>query len=106
MAQGTAEEIKANPNSITGQYLSGAKKIVLPEHRREGNGNLITIKGARANNLKNLDVDIPLGEFVCVTGVSGSGKSSLINEILNKGASAIINRTHANAGRTRGYFGP
>ena len=105
VAQGTAEEIKANPNSITGQYLSGAKKIVLPEHRREGNGNLITIKGAGANNLKNLDVDIPLGEFVCVTGVSGSGKSSLINEILNKGASAIINRTHANAGEHEAILG-
>ena len=105
VAQGTAEEIKANPNSITGQYLSGAKKIVLPEHRREGNGNLITIKDARANNLKNLDVDIPLGEFVCVTGVSGSGKSSLINEILNKGASAIINRTHANAGEHEAILG-
>lgn len=105
VAQGTAEEIKANPNSITGQYLSGAKKIVLPEHRREGNGKSITIKGARANNLKNLDVDIPLGEFVCVTGVSGSGKSSLINEILNKGASAIINRTHANAGEHEAILG-
>lgn len=105
VAQGTAEEIKANPNSITGQYLSGAKKIVLPEHRREGNGKSITIKGARANNLKNLDVDIPLGELVCVTGVSGSGKSSLINEILNKGASAIINRTHANAGEHEAILG-
>lgn len=105
VAQGTAEEIKANPNSITGQYLSGAKKIELPEQRREGNGKLITIKGARANNLKNLDVDIPLGEFVCVTGVSGSGKSSLINEILNKGASAIINRTHANAGEHEAILG-
>ena len=105
VAQGTAEEIKANPNSITGQYLSEAKKIELPEHRREGNGKLITIKGARANNLKNLDVDIPLGEFVCVTGVSGSGKSSLINEILNKGASAIINRTHANAGEHEAILG-
>ena len=105
VAQGTAEEIKANPNSITGQYLSRAKKIELPEHRREGNGKLITIKGARANNLKNLDVDIPLGELVCVTGVSGSGKSSLINEILNKGASAIINRTHANAGEHEAILG-
>lgn len=105
VAQGTAEEIKANPNSITGQYLSGVKKIELPEHRREGNGKLITIKGARANNLKNLDVDIPLGELVCVTGVSGSGKSSLINEILNKGASSIINRTHANAGEHEAILG-
>ena len=105
VAQGTAEEIKANPNSITGQYLSGTKKIELPEHRREGNGKLISIKGARANNLKNIDVDIPLGELVCVTGVSGSGKSSLINEILNKGASSIINRTHANAGEHEAILG-
>ncbi len=105
VAQGTAEEIKANPNSITGQYLSGVKKIELPEHRREGNGKLISIKGARANNLKNIDVDIPLGELVCVTGVSGSGKSSLINEILNKGASSIINRTHANAGEHEAILG-
>ena len=82
-----------------------AKKIELPEHRREGNGKLISIKGARANNLKNIDVDIPLGELVCVTGVSGSGKSSLINEILNKGASSIINRTHANAGEHEAILG-
>lgn len=99
VAQGTAEEIKACKNSITGQYLSGAKKIEVPRHRREGNGKFITIKGARENNLKNVDVDIPLGKLVCVTGVSGSGKSSLINEILFKGASNITNRTKDPAGK-------
>lgn len=99
VAQGTVEEIKACKNSITGQYLSGAKKIEVPRHRREGNGKFITIKGARENNLKNVDVDIPLGKLVCVTGVSGSGKSSLINEILFKGASNITNRTKDPAGK-------
>ncbi|XVG95783.1 excinuclease ABC subunit UvrA [Eubacteriales bacterium KG127] len=85
VAQGTVEELKKNPDSITGQYLSGVKKISVPNHRREGNGKKISIKGAAANNLQNVDVDIPLGKFVCVTGVSGSGKSSLINEVLYKG---------------------
>ena len=99
VAQGTVEDIKACPDSITGQYLSGKKKITVPKTRREGNGKFITIKGAAENNLQHIDVDIPLGKFVCVTGVSGSGKSSLINEILNKGASKIINRTKDEAGR-------
>ena len=81
---GTFEEIKNNPNSITGQYLSGKKKIEVPEVRRKPE-KFIEIKGARENNLKNLDVKIPLGVMCCVTGVSGSGKSSLINEILSKG---------------------
>ena len=99
VAQGTVEEIKACPESITGQYLSGKKKIAVPAKRREGNGKRITIKGAAENNLRHIDVDIPLGKFVCVTGVSGSGKSSLINEILNKGASKIINRTKEEAGK-------
>ncbi|MCQ2551168.1 MAG: excinuclease ABC subunit UvrA [Clostridia bacterium] len=85
VAQGSVEDIKACEESITGQYLSGKKKIALPEKRREGNGNKLTIKNARQNNLKGIDVDIPLGKLVCVTGVSGSGKSSLINEILYKG---------------------
>ena len=99
VAQGNVEEIKACPQSLTGQYLSGTKKIEVPKHRREGNGNFITIKGAAENNLKGIDVDIPLGKFVCVTGVSGSGKSSLINEILYKGAAKVINKTKGEAGK-------
>lgn len=99
VAQGTVDEIKACPESITGQYLSGVKSIKVPRTRREGNGKFITIKGAAENNLKHIDVDIPLGKLVCVTGVSGSGKSSLINEILNKGASNITNRTKEPAGK-------
>ena len=82
VSQGTPDEIKADPNSITGAYLSGRKKINVPEARRECNGAYLKIIGARENNLKNIDVQIPLGIFVCVTGVSGSGKSSLINSIL------------------------
>ena len=99
VAQGTVEDIKACPQSITGQYLSGKRVIRVPAHRREGNGKFITIKGAAENNLKHIDVDIPLGKFVCVTGVSGSGKSSLINEILYKGAAKIINKTKDPAGK-------
>ena len=99
VAQGTVEDIKACPQSLTGQYLSGARKIFVPDQRREGNGKSIIIKGARENNLKNLDVEIPLGKFVCVTGVSGSGKSSLVNEILYKGAANVINRTKEPAGK-------
>lgn len=81
---GTIEEIKACDASITGQYLSGKRKILVPEQRRKGNGNFLNILGAKENNLKNVNVDIPLGMFVAVTGVSGSGKSSLVNEILYK----------------------
>ncbi len=91
VAQGSVEDIKACEDSVTGQYLSGEKSIAVPLVRRPGNGSIITIKGAAENNLKKINVDIPLGKFVCVTGVSGSGKSSLINEILNKGATQIIN---------------
>ena len=98
VAQGTVDDIKAEPRSITGQYLSGARKIEVPKVRRAGNGQFITVKGARENNLKNIDVDIPLGKFVCVTGVSGSGKSSLINEILYKGSARVINRLQEDAG--------
>ncbi len=93
VAQGTVEDIMACKESLTGQYLSGEKKIYVPSKRREGNGKSLTIKGARQNNLKNIDVEFPLGKFVCVTGVSGSGKSSLINEILYKGVSKITNKT-------------
>lgn len=99
VAQGTVDEIKACEGSVTGQYLSGKKKIEVPKMRRQGNGKYITIKGAAENNLQNIDVDIPLGKFICVTGVSGSGKSSLINEILHKGAAKIINRTKDEAGK-------
>ena len=91
IATGTAEEIMKNENSITGAYLSGRRKILVPEERRKPTGYL-TIKGARQNNLKNIDVDIPLGIFTCVTGVSGSGKSSLVNEILYKRLATDLNR--------------
>lgn len=88
---GTAEEVKACPESITGQYLSGKKKVEIPEKRRKGNGKKLKIIGASQNNLKNINVDIPLGKFVCVTGVSGSGKSSLVNEILYKKLASQLN---------------
>lgn len=91
IATGTAEEIMKNENSITGAYLSGRRRILVPEERRKPTGCL-TIKGARQNNLKNIDVDIPLGIFTCVTGVSGSGKSSLVNEILYKRLARDLNR--------------
>lgn len=84
--------------SITGQYLSGRKKIAVPEKRRCGNGKYLTVKGAREHNLKNIDVEIPLGEFVCVTGVSGSGKSSLVNEIIYKHLALKLNRAKVKAG--------
>lgn len=88
---GSVEDIKNCENSVTGQYLSGRKKIPVPEERRKGNGKYIKIFGASENNLKNIDVEIPLGEFVCITGVSGSGKSSLINEVLYKYLSNELN---------------
>ena len=98
VAQGTVEKIKKCKESLTGQYLSGAKKIFVPDKRREGNGKSIVVKGARQNNLKNIDVEFPLGKLVCVTGVSGSGKSSLVNEILYKGAAAVTNRLQEEPG--------
>ena len=95
---GTVDKLLKSKKSITGQYLSGRKKIPLPEKRREGNGKFIEVKGACENNLKNIDVKIPLGEFVCVTGVSGSGKSSLINEIVYKNLAAKLNRAKIRPG--------
>ena len=96
---GTVEEVKKCKSSLTGQYLSGEKKIPVPEKRREGNGKFLEIKGARQNNLKNIDVKIPLGKFVAVTGVSGSGKSSLVNEILYKKLAAELNNARKFAGK-------
>ena len=98
VAQGTVEDIKACEASLTGQYLSGRKQIAVPAVRRPGNGHAITIRGARVNNLQNIDVDIPLGKLVCVTGVSGSGKSSLINEVLYKATAAEVSTAKMEAG--------
>lgn len=95
---GTVEEICACPRSVTGQYLSGRRVIPVPEKRRTGNGSFLTVRGARENNLKSVDVSIPLGALTCVTGVSGSGKSSLINEILYKRLAAELNRAKTHAG--------
>lgn len=92
VAQGTPEEVMQVEESITAQYLTGKKKIEVPKKRRKGNGNYLEIINARQNNLKNVDVKIPLGKLVCVTGVSGSGKSSLINEVLYKGLHRILYR--------------
>jgi len=105
VAQGTVEEIKANPNSLTGKYLSGELKIEVPKQRRKPNGKILRILGARENNLKNVDVDIPLGIFTCVTGVSGSGKSSLVNEILYKKLAAKLNRAKTKPGLHRDILG-
>ena len=99
VAAGTPEEVMANPNSLTGQYLSGKKRIEVPSHRRIGNGKWLTVRGARENNLQNVDVSIPLGTFTCVTGVSGSGKSSLVNEILYKKLGVALNRMKAHPGK-------
>ncbi len=99
VCQGTIEDIKACPRSITGQYLSGARSIAVPKERRKGNGACLEIIGARQNNLKNIDVRIPAGELVLVTGVSGSGKSSLVNEILYKGVARVTNRTLEEPGK-------
>ena len=99
IAAGTPEEVSANPASLTGQYLSGQRRIAVPENRRAGNGHTLTIRGAAENNLRNIDVEIPLGTFTCVTGVSGSGKSSLVNEILYKRLGADLNRMKCRPGR-------
>ena len=99
IATGTIDDIIAAPRSITGQYLSGAKKIPLPEKRRAGNGKSLKIFGAAENNLRHIDVEFPLGTFTCVTGVSGSGKSSLVNEILYKKLAGSLNRARTRPGK-------
>lgn len=98
VAAGTVRDIMKCKKSITGQYLSGAKKIPVPQERRKGNGNFLTVLGATQNNLKNIDVQIPLGTFTCVTGVSGSGKSSLVNEIIYKELAGKLNRARIRPG--------
>ena len=102
---GTVEDLCACPRSVTGQYLSGRMSIPVPEKRREGNGKSLIVCGARENNLKNIDVEIPLGKLICVTGVSGSGKSSLINEILYKTLAAEKNRVKVRPGKSDGIKG-
>lgn len=99
IAAGTPEEVMANPNSITGQYLSGKRSIPVPDKRRKGNSKKITVYGAKENNLKNIDVDIPLGKFVSVTGVSGSGKSSFVNEIVYKHLCNVLNHAKKHTGK-------
>ena len=101
VAAGTPEEVMDNPNSLTGQYLSGKRKIAVPEIRRTGSGNFLKVIGASENNLKNVDVEIPLGTFTCVTGVSGSGKSSLVNEILFKKLGAELMRMKTRPGKCK-----
>ena len=99
IAAGTAEEIMNTPGSITGDYLSGRRKIPVPTERRHGSGKVLTVRGAAENNLRNVDVSIPLGTFTCVTGVSGSGKSSLVNEIIYKKLAADLNRAKTRPGK-------
>lgn len=96
---GTVEKLLKCKNSITGQYLSGRKKIDVPKIRRQGNGHFLTVHGAQEHNLRNIDVDIPLGKLVCVTGVSGSGKSSLVNEIIYKYLAGKLNRARIKSGK-------
>jgi excinuclease ABC subunit A len=101
VAAGTLEDILACPESITGQYLSGVKKIPVPSRRRAGNGHFLEVFGAKENNLKDVDVSIPLGTLTCVTGVSGSGKSSLVNEVLNKTLLGKLNHARTRPGACR-----
>ena len=101
VAAGTLEDILRCPGSVTGQYLSGVKKIPVPSQRRKGNGKTLAIRGATENNLKNIDVEIPLGTLTCITGVSGSGKSSLVGEVLNKTLLAQLNHARTRPGACR-----
>ena len=105
VASGSLEDICANPDSITGQYFSGIKEIPVPAKRRSGNGNVLSIRGATENNLKELDVDIPLGTLTCVTGVSGSGKSSLVNQVLNRTLLGKLNHARTRPGACRSIEG-
>jgi len=105
VAAGTPQEVAANPASLTGQYLSGKRYIAVPDIRRNGNGKILTVRGAAENNLKHIDVVFPLGTFICVTGVSGSGKSSLVNEILFKRLGADLNRMKCRPGKHKGIEG-
>ena len=105
VACGTPEEVINNPNSITGQYLSGKRKIMVPDKRRVGNGKFIKIVGAKENNLKNINVSFPLGTFTCVTGVSGSGKSSLVNEILYKSLASNLYKSKDKPGKCKEVIG-
>lgn len=102
---GTIDDVINCKDSITGQYLSGKRKIELPQQRRKGNGNKLVVKGAKQNNLKNITVEFPVAEFICVTGVSGSGKSSLVNEILYKHLASQLNRAKCQAGKFREITG-
>lgn len=105
IAAGTPEEVMACENSITGQYLSGKRSIPVPTKRREGNGKKLTVFGAKENNLKNIDVEIPLGKFVAVTGVSGSGKSSFVNEIVYKYLCNVLNHAKKHTGKFSSFKG-
>ena len=105
VACGTARQVMDTPGSVTGDYLAGRKKVPVPAQRRAGNGHLLTVRGAAENNLRHIDVSFPLGTFIAVTGVSGSGKSSLVNEILFKRLGAELNRTKARPGRHDGMEG-
>ena len=105
VACGTAQEVMDTPGSVTGDYLAGRKKVPVPAERRKGSGHTLTVRGAAENNLRHIDVDFPLGTFIAVTGVSGSGKSSLVNEILYKRLGTELNRTKARPGRHDGMEG-